>query len=518
MKDDYPESVHRIGSEYYETSDYSHGHSGTNDYSNSGLDIHKVEDGSGNQITCAWDSEWTEVSPGLMTRRENRQKSVRIYPSACPVRILFRSWSEHGSYDGYRSSGQSSKHYWVRYEGTVRNTPTGLPSHASSEDVSTAGSAASETDKSENAPDKSRRENQRVREFIPYVPLTPTGSPPSPLAIPGFKTGRWIHESQTGDVYTANREEDDQAVFLFVRRPETERDASAQTQYARDLGVLRKLHHSGILAYVDSGKERGRSWVATESLKDFLSIERVRLLEGGTISVALTLRFSLAFLDGLAYMHAKGFVHGNITSAQILVRGAITSSSPSTLVGSCLSSYLSEDPPEAGEDANSVFPESVLGDVRFMAPEQIGNSSCTSQAGDVFSAAAVIYLLLTGQHVFDLTQEVHAAQVLRFLEGAPTPIRELKPDLSPPLAIAIDKALSTRPEDRFENARLMCDFLIDAAYKSIGSMRTNLWDAADTSELLSSLAYLKAAIICPKCDKMTLRELRYCRHCKSTAI
>ena len=120
--EDYPESTQRIDSEYHETSAYSHGRSGSNDYSRDVLDIRKVEDASGNPIVCTWGAEWTEVSPEVMTRKEGKKKWIRIYASACPVRVLFHSRSEYGSYDGHGPSGQSSKNYWTRYEASAMHS------------------------------------------------------------------------------------------------------------------------------------------------------------------------------------------------------------------------------------------------------------------------------------------------------------------------------------------------------------------------------------------------------------
>jgi hypothetical protein len=87
--------------------------------------ILKIIDLDGRTIPEIWEKSWTEVAPGITTRRlegsarsgrreQAKQQSLRIYRSACPVYVLIRHTHEYVSYD--EPGSQSSYDEWFRYE------------------------------------------------------------------------------------------------------------------------------------------------------------------------------------------------------------------------------------------------------------------------------------------------------------------------------------------------------------------------------------------------------------------
>jgi serine/threonine protein kinase len=87
-----------------------------------------------------------------------------------------------------------------------------------------------------------------------------------------------------------------------------------------------------------------------------------------------------------------------------------------------------------------------FGSPAFMSPEQIRGDNLDSKS-DMFSFGVVLYQLLTGQLPFDAPDS--QAVSFRILYDAARPVAELRPDLPPRLAAAIDRALAKLPSDRF---------------------------------------------------------------------
>lgn len=115
MSSKHDEEVIRISNNFAEARSHYWHSEGTNDYKNSAIHIEKIVDRKGQVVGAVWQDDWTEVSPGIETRKE-KGHHVRIHRHACPVRIQFQRWYEYVSYDDSAYSFSESANYWVRYE------------------------------------------------------------------------------------------------------------------------------------------------------------------------------------------------------------------------------------------------------------------------------------------------------------------------------------------------------------------------------------------------------------------
>ena len=97
-------------------------------------------------------------------------------------------------------------------------------------------------------------------------------------------------------------------------------------------------------------------------------------------------------------------------------------------------------------------PGMVRGSPAYMAPEQV-RGDAVSPAADLYSAAAVIYELLTGQRAFSGP-----------VRTPPPPPSEVNPALPTGLDAFFARALQERPEDRFSSAREMSDAFLAAIH------------------------------------------------------
>jgi len=99
------------------------------------------------------------------------------------------------------------------------------------------------------------------------------------------------------------------------------------------------------------------------------------------------------------------------------------------------------------------------GTVPFMPPEQVIDSRFTKPAGDLYSAAATLYWLLTGEFAHDFEARDRRGEIkdpfVVVLEDPIVPICQRNRQVPPRLAQAIEKALAREPEDRFATAAEM---------------------------------------------------------------
>ena len=119
---DYPEETVSFKSECFQLESHIFYRGGTNDYSKDGTSIHKIVNNKGIVVEGVWMDAWQEISPGIKTRIEKGNCQVRIYRSACPVRVLYHDFYEYISYDHYEHCSSSSNFYWIRYESDSGNS------------------------------------------------------------------------------------------------------------------------------------------------------------------------------------------------------------------------------------------------------------------------------------------------------------------------------------------------------------------------------------------------------------
>lgn len=91
----------------------------------------------------------------------------------------------------------------------------------------------------------------------------------------------------------------------------------------------------------------------------------------------------------------------------------------------------------------------IKGKVKYMSPEQAFGRKLDWRS-DVFSAGSVLYELATGYAPFSAPNEIDLIFTVR--EAAPTPCRELNPDIPEALAAVIEKAMSRSRSARFQSA------------------------------------------------------------------
>jgi serine/threonine protein kinase/tetratricopeptide (TPR) repeat protein len=96
--------------------------------------------------------------------------------------------------------------------------------------------------------------------------------------------------------------------------------------------------------------------------------------------------------------------------------------------------------------------ETIKGKVAYMSPEQAQGRSVDGRS-DVYSLGVVMHELLTGQLLFRTKDRLAALERVR-TEPIP-PLLEAVPDVPPPLAAIVDRALRRDLPERYESARAL---------------------------------------------------------------
>jgi serine/threonine protein kinase len=292
-------------------------------------------------------------------------------------------------------------------------------------------------------------------------PPTPSVAVTSPLArlaterqieeaghAPGTRIGpyaieRLLGKGGMGAVYLAQRigGEESPLVALKVMLPRMGIDEGAQEAFIREIEVTRALRHPNIVSLLDFGKHEGRFYFALEYCAGG-STEQLRRRNGGRVPLPSTLHIAVGALEGLAAAHDAGFVHRDIKPDNVLLGddGAAR-----------LADFgLAKSFQQAGLSGMTAT-GTVGGTYQFMPREQLTSYRQSRPATDVWSMAATLYYLLTGQYARDFA--AHPDPLAVILKGGVVPLRLRDPSVPEDLAAVIDRALDDEPSRRFPTAR-----------------------------------------------------------------
>ena len=226
----------------------------------------------------------------------------------------------------------------------------------------------------------------------------------------------------------------------------------ALARFQREAQVLAHLEHPGIVRVHDFGVDAGQAFLVME-LVEGMTLERYLEARGCPPPARFT-AIATALLDALAAAHAAGIVHRDIKPANLMLRDG-GEGNPVILDFGIASTQSN------GTGALTQV-GTVMGTAAYMSPEQVRGEVVDARA-DIYSAGCLLYELASGHPPFEATSpaDVLAAQLYR------EPLALSKQQLPQPVSVAVDacllKALSKRPEDRYEHAPAFSAALKEAA-------------------------------------------------------
>ena len=224
--------------------------------------------------------------------------------------------------------------------------------------------------------------------------------------------------------------------------------ADFEARFYREAQSAGRLNHPNIVTIHDVGKTDSVAYMAME----FLEGQELRslLASGRPIEVERAADMAAQVAEGLAYAHEHGVVHRDIKPANIMiVRNGLVKI---TDFGIALM-----------PSASRTLAGMVLGSPKYMSPEQVLGQTIDGRS-DIFSLGVVLYEMLTGQSPF--SGDNLNTIMYRILNETPVPPSLVNENVPEAFDAIIAKALSKRPEDRYQTAKALAHDLRD--FLSIG--------------------------------------------------
>jgi serine/threonine-protein kinase len=176
--------------------------------------------------------------------------------------------------------------------------------------------------------------------------------------------------------------------------------------------------------------------------------------EQGAFPLPRVVSLGCQLLDALSHAHDRGFVHRDVKPGNMLLASAPSSERLKLADFGLARAY------EASAMSGLTLSGQSGGTPAFMPPEQVRSFRAAQPSADQYSAAASLYYLATGEHVYERTNSMMDL-LARILQEEPIPLRGVAqhPAMSGPFGSVIRRALARQPENRFPHVRVMQDAL-----------------------------------------------------------
>ena len=250
-----------------------------------------------------------------------------------------------------------------------------------------------------------------------------------------------------GAVYRAYDQRLERTVAIKHVHPDTAEDSRARDRLRREARAVASLNHPAIVQIFDIVEMDDGDWIVME-LVDGETVHK--LVEQGKLGLLQALHLGREIAEGLAEAHAKGIVHRDLKTENVMVNAA----GRAKILDFGLAKKIWKG---QGEGSISVQ-GAILGTGRAMSPEQAMGEDIDHRS-DLFSLGSLLYEVVTGKPPFLGSSIFHTlAQVC---SDRQKPAIEINPQVPAPLSALIDELLEKNPSQRPQSAEDVARGLID---------------------------------------------------------
>jgi serine/threonine-protein kinase len=249
--------------------------------------------------------------------------------------------------------------------------------------------------------------------------------------------GRYEIEELVGhggmsSVYKARDSLLERHVALKILHEQYSSDEDFVERFKREARSVAQLQHPNIVTVIDRGEEDRRQYIVFE----YIDGENLKecVVRKGRLEVREALEIAVEVARGLAFAHQSGIVHRDVKPQNVLLNG----DGRAKVTDFGIARTVEMD--------GMTQTGTVLGTSNYIAPEQATGQRVDAHS-DVYSLGAVLYELLAGDVPFP--GESFVAVAMKHVHEPPPNLLDVRKDVPPRVAAAVDRALEKDPELRF---------------------------------------------------------------------
>lgn len=284
--------------------------------------------------------------------------------------------------------------------------------------------------------------------ILPTAPVAPV--PPATSRIGRFYVTRELGRGSTATVYLGHDPivDRDIAIKTFHANIAAAARKPTEQQLINEARAAGRLAHPHIVTIYEASSEGGTTYVAMEYLQ---GRELNKILNGGhRFSTDDVASIAWKIADALDHAHKNGVIHRDIKPANIFI---VDDHQPKIVdFGIARAPNRIAEPSAHADQPVTLFRDNLLGTPNYMSPEQAMGRDVDSRT-DIYSLGAVMYEMLTGRTPFHSKGTEQLLEMIAY--KAPPAPHEIDPSIPMTLSQVTMRAMSKRPEKRYQQAEDM---------------------------------------------------------------
>jgi serine/threonine protein kinase len=256
-----------------------------------------------------------------------------------------------------------------------------------------------------------------------------------------YEMGALLGRGGMAEVYRGQDLRLGRTVAIKLLRGEMAAQEQFRCRFEAEARSAATLSHPNVVAIYDTGEDNGRPFIVMECLPG-QTVEN--WIARGPMSEAEVIALATAALAGLQAAHEAGLVHRDVKPGNILA----------TPQGSWKVCDFGIAKALDALDLGLTTTGLLVGTPAYLSPERIAGEAATP-ASDIYSLGTVLYEALTATKPFGSPSTLGLVAAIQ--GGTSTPLRALRPDVSPGFAAVIERAMSKEPGDRYPSAAAMAE-------------------------------------------------------------
>jgi serine/threonine protein kinase len=242
----------------------------------------------------------------------------------------------------------------------------------------------------------------------------------------------------------------DRTVVLKLLAPDLIAEDESRRRFLREARLASALDHPNICTIFEIAEVGQQYFIAMQYVQG-KTLKRV--INGRPLSSDSLFSIGLQVADALAAAHAKGIVHRDIKSSNII----ITPRGQAKVLDFGLAKLLSDKERAAQSETDELTRVGApLGTPNYMSPEQAKGERADHRS-DIYSFGVVLYEMATGKLPFKGQTNVDLMHAV--IHDGFKPAKEINDKLPQELSDIINQALAKKPGDRYQTMQQMLEDL-----------------------------------------------------------